>query len=296
MARPGVRELGPSLGVEVLGVDLQGELDDDTIDFLRQQFDDRSLLLFREVEIDRAYQVYLAEILMGHQPPTREEAEAGAARQGRFTISNKEPDAAAPFGRLLFHCDGMWSGEPFEVLSLYATEVEAPVVPTAFTSSVYAWETLSGDLRSRIEGLHAEHVTGPEFIHERRRRAFGDELSQGFREHQPTSTLPLVYRHPRTGRTMVLAMQGMTNEVVELDSEASEDLLELVFAHLYDPDRVYQHEWRNGDLILWDNIAVQHGRTNVTVDGPVRTFQKVGLPMPVDVQKHIIAGYQQVAS
>ena len=296
MALPHVREPGPVLGVEILDVDLSSPLEDDTIRFLRQEFDERGLLLFRDVDIDRPYQCYLSEILMGHDPPTREEAEAGAARQGNFTISNKEPDAAAPFGRLLFHCDGMWSGEPFEVLSLYATDVRPPVVPTTFASSMYAWETLPRDLRSRVEGLHAEHVTGPEFIHERRRTAFGEELSQGYREYQPTSTLPVVYQHPRTGRTMLLVMQGMTNEIVELDSEASEDLLEELFEHLYDPRSTYNHEWRNGDLIMWDNIAVQHGRPNVTLEGPARTFRKVGVPMPTDVEKHMIAKYQQVES
>ncbi len=294
MALPNVREPSPVLGAEILDVDLSSRLDDDAIEFLRREFDDRGLLLFRDVEIDRPYQYYLSEILMGHRPPTRAESEAGAALQGSFMISNKEPEAAAPFGRLLFHCDGMWSGEPFEALSLYAVDVEPPVVPTSFASSVHAWETLPDELRSRVEGLHAEHVTGPEYIHERRRQSFGEELSQGHREYQPTSILPVVYQHPRTGRTLLLVMQGMTNEIVELDSEASEDLLEELFEHLYDPRSVYDHEWRNGDLILWDNIALQHGRRNVTVEGPARTFQKIGLPIPADVEKHKIAQYQQV--
>jgi taurine dioxygenase len=161
---------------------------------------------------------------------------------------------------------------------------------------VHAWDTLPDYLRRRIAGLHAQHVTGPEFIHERRRRAFGGELSQGHREHQPTSTLPLVYVHPRTGRTMVLAMQGMTNEIEELDSEASEDLLEELFSHLYAADHVYEHRWREGDLLVWDNIALQHGRRNVTAEGPARTFRKIGLPIPGDIQSHLIAGYQNVAA
>ena len=296
MAPPSVREPSPALGAEILDVDLSSPLDQGDIAFLRRQFDERGLLLFRDVDIDRPYQCYLSEILMGHEAPTREQAEAIAVGQRGFTISNKVPEAAAPFGRLLFHCDGMWSGEPFEALSLYATDVEPPVVPTSFVSSAYAWETLPDDLRSRVEGLHAEHVTGPEFIHERRRKAFGEELSQGYREFQPTATLPVVYRHPRTGRTLLLVMQGMTNEIAELDSEASEDLLEELFAHMYEPRKVYDHEWRNGDLILWDNIALQHGRRNVTTEGPARTFQKVGLPMPADVQKHLITNYQQVES
>ena len=90
-------------------------------------------------------------------------------------ISNREEKAAAPFGRLLFHCDGMWSPEPYEMLSLYGVEVEQPTHPTLFASAVNAWEILPDDLRARLDGLHALHVTGPEYIHERRRKAFEGE-------------------------------------------------------------------------------------------------------------------------
>ena len=129
------RSLIPAFGAEIIGVDPGTWLDDDTIAFLRAAFDDRGLLLFRGVDVDRPHQFYLSELLRGLEPPTPEEAAAGAAEQDKFVISNKEPDAAAPIGRLMFHCDSMWSDEPFEVLSLYGVEVEPPVIPTLFASS-----------------------------------------------------------------------------------------------------------------------------------------------------------------
>jgi taurine dioxygenase len=97
MVRAEVQELNPAIGVEILGVDLRTRLDDVTIALLR-----------------------------GHAPPTGEEAQAGAARQGSFMISNKVEGGAAPFGRLLYHCDGMWSDEPFEVLSLLGVGWSSP--------------------------------------------------------------------------------------------------------------------------------------------------------------------------
>ena len=131
MSQLQLRELTPGFGAEIAGVDLDGPLDPDTVRFLRRAFDDRGLLVFRDAGVDRPYQYYLSTLLGGNEPPSKEESEAGAARQGGFWISNKEPDAAAPFGRLLFHCDGMWSDEPFEVLSLYAVDVQPPIIPTA---------------------------------------------------------------------------------------------------------------------------------------------------------------------
>ena len=295
MPQPQIRELSPAFGAEILGVDLSSRLDEKTVEFLRATFDDRGLLLFHGVDIDRTCQYYLSTILQGHEPPSEEDSKAGAERQGNFWISNKEPDAAAPFGRLLFHCDGMWSDEPFEVLSLYAVDVQPPVIPTAFVSSVFAWETLPETLRDRLEGLHAEHVTGPEYIHERRRQAFEDELSQPVRDTSPSSTLPVVDRHPRTGQLVLYVTQGMTKGIVELPSGESEDLLEELFDHLYRPLAVWQHHWSDGDLILWDNMTVQHARPNVTTAGPTRTLRKIGLPVPTSAEAQQVQVYQRVS-
>ena len=295
MTKPQARELHPDLGAEITGIDLSERLDDDTVRFLREVFDDREVLVFRDADIDRAYQYYLVDLLMGHEPPTEEEAAVGAAGQGKFMISNKDPEAAAPSGRLLYHCDSMWSDEPFEVLSLHAVDVEPPVPPTHWVSATYAWDTLPSDLRERVEGLNALHVPSPEYIHERRRNAFEGELIHGTRDHLPVMTAPVACRHPRTGRTMLYVTQGMTREIMELSSEASEDLLEELFAHLYAPERVYEHEWRKSDLVIWDNLATHHARPYVTREGAPRTLNKCGLPMPTNAQKHAIQSYQRVA-
>ena len=94
---------------------------------------------------------------------------------------------------------------------------------------------------------------------------------------------------------MLVVTQGMTKGILEVPSEASEDLLEEIFAHLYRPEGVYEHEWRNGDLIVWDNLAVQHGRPNVLLEGPARTLRKIGLPVPTSIEKQVVQTYQQVS-
>jgi taurine dioxygenase len=72
----------------------------------------------------------------------------------------------------------------------------------------------------------------------------------------------------------------MTNEITGQSHADSEALLEELFAHLYRADLLYEHEWRKHDLVAWDNIAVQHARPNVTLEGPVRTLRKVFAPLP----------------
>jgi alpha-ketoglutarate-dependent taurine dioxygenase len=63
-----------------------------------------------------------------------------------------------------------------------------------------------------------------------------------------------------------------------MDPVEGEALLAELFEHLYAPANLLEHRWRNGDLVLWDNLAVQHARANVQSDGPSRTLQKVFSP------------------
>jgi taurine dioxygenase len=268
------RDLTPAYGSEVTGLDPSTELDDEDIDALRAAFDERSLLLFRGLDIDDTYQQYLAKLVIGHDGPTGDGKDVDAA--DAFMVSNRENDGGAPYGRLLFHSDMMWSDKPFHVLTLYGLEVEPPVVPTLFTSAAHAWDTLPADLRSKVQGKHAVHMTGQRD----RGKEQGGELLQPIRENVQMTTQPVGLAHPRTGRTLLYVCQMMTDRIVELPPDESEALLDELFAHLYDEGVVWTHEWRQGDLVLWDNLAMQHARPDVDMDGPVRTLRKVIAPKP----------------
>jgi taurine dioxygenase len=294
MGRLQVRDLRPGFGAEIEGIELNGELDDATIHQLRRAFDDRGVLLFRGLELDRIDQAYLSELVMTKGEVSLEQAAKQAARQDSFWISNKHPGAAAPFGRLMFHSDMMWSDQPFQVLSLYGVEVEPPAVPTVFASTAHAWETLPPDLRARVDGLSAVHVTGPEGFDDRRRGGSDGRLVNPVREVIFSTTTAVGHHHPRTGRTLLYVSQGMTKEIVELPHGESEDLLEELFQHLYSPANVWQHEWREGDLIIWDNLAVQHARSDVHTDGPARTLRKIGSPIPEQARTTAVQTYAPI--
>jgi len=274
MTKLEIRDITPGYGSEVIGLDPSTELDDDDIALLRKTFDERSLLLFRGLDIDAAYQQYLAKLVIGHEGPTGDGKDVDAA--DAFMVSNRETDGGAPYGRLLFHSDMMWADNPFHVLTLYGLELEPPVAPTVFTSSAHAWDTLPDDLRSRVEDKHALHMTGQR---DRGKEQEG-ELLQPIRENVQSTTKPVANTNPRTGRTLLYVSQMMTDSIVELEPDESEELLEELFAHLYDEKMTWQHDWQQGDLVLWDNLSMQHARLEVDKDGPVRTLRKVIAPKP----------------
>ena len=92
----------------------------------------------------------------------------------------------------------------------------------------------------------------------------------------PRAVHPLVLVHPRTGTPILYVGEMQAERVVELDEQASRDLLDELLAHLYRPEHRYDHAWAVGDVVVWDNLALQHGRGAVTDDGP-RTLRRVAL-------------------
>jgi alpha-ketoglutarate-dependent taurine dioxygenase len=200
------RDLTPAFGTEVLGFDAQRPLDENTRDVLQALFDDRGLLLFRDLQLSHSDQVRLCKMLIRKEE--LEEGEAGPEIEDNFYISNKRPDSAVPFGRLQFHSDTMWADHPFEVLSLYAVDVEEPVVPTMFISAAQGWVALPDDLRARVEGLEALQTAG-----EVRRGDLSDVVITTV-ERPPTTVTRIAHRHPRTGARILYICEQMTKEVI----------------------------------------------------------------------------------
>jgi taurine dioxygenase len=260
--------LDKGFGAEVIGLDPAKEIDAETRNALRKAFDERGVLLLRGMKIDFAWQDRFCRMLIGDDAPGSTES------RKEMHVSNKEDDGLAPNGRLMFHADMMWHEEPFQVLSLYAITTEPGSATTSLTSTANAWQTLPEDLRKQVEGKHARHQTGQVY------NRGGDDLLVPKRDVEVSTIKPIPQIHPRTGKPLLYTSQQMTHNIVEMPDDKSESVLLKVFDHLYSPEMVYEHEWQTGDLLVFDNITMQHARGNVDRDGPTRTLRKVIAPMP----------------
>lgn len=276
MSKLTVKNLGPIFGSEVSGLEPRIPLDDETIRTLRALFDERGLLVFPNIKADIKFQTYLSELLIGNDVP-----DPNALRiKDDFMISNREPKGAAPYGRLLYHSDQMWSAKDrVDLISLYGKDVGQPATPTMFVSAVNAWDTLPEDLRARVKDRFAvQHYDVDTY----RKRAAGDPdvLISTYQTGEDFVTTPIAFRHPRTGRTILYVCQQTTQKIVGMSPEESDEVLEALLNHLYAPGKEFAFPWHEGDLIVWDNLALQHARPNVTVEGPARTLRKTLAPFP----------------
>jgi alpha-ketoglutarate-dependent taurine dioxygenase len=250
-----------AIGTEVLDVDLREPLAGDDLATLREHYDTRHLLLFRGQELDDAQQLaFVAQF--GPLPRDPEYAMS--------YVSNVRADGILGGGAMLFHSDLAFTPEPVLGLSLYAIEVPADGAPTNFANTVRVLERVDGALRARLDALHVVNVFDFGRPDDERMREV--DLAPG----SPVVERPLVEPHPRTGVPVVTACEMQTDRIAELDPDASEALLAELYAALYAPDNVYAHHWQVGDLLVWDNLALQHGRDDFA-DTESRTMRRVCL-------------------
>lgn len=184
-----------------------------------------------------------------------------------YLVSNKAPDGILADLELIFHHDITYVPAPFLAGCLHAIDVTPGVSATRYASGFLAYERMPQQLRDRIEGMKAVFVRPR--VADRRCRLTDAWSGDNCAIHA------LVQRQKGTGRPYVFANAYHTALICGLSEQDSDALLEELFGYLYAEDAVYEHSWANGDMVFWDNLAVQHARAKVT--GGVRTLQRVSV-------------------
>jgi taurine dioxygenase len=267
-----IRKLSPTVGSEVSGVNLMGDVSADAWAQMCKAFDETGVLVFRDIDCDVATQHRVVETLH-YGGDMSKLADIDTETYGY--VSNKEDAGGAPYGRLLYHVDMHWSEMPFQTPSLYGYEVDPGASATTFVNTVHSWTTLPEELKERVKGLTARHESGQQG---RGNTNYEKELIQPDWARSHDTVTPIAMKHPRTGQTMLYVCEQQTREIIGLPKAESDALLDTLFAHIYRPECIIEHHWRARDLVIWDNMSIQHSRHYVEGGGPVRTLRKIHAP------------------
>jgi taurine dioxygenase len=254
-----LHDLPGPLGTEVEGLDLHRALRDHEAAQLLDAFDRRHLLRFRGQEVSGDEQVRLCR----HFGPISPESSDGYGY-----VSNVRPDGILREGAIRFHADLAFTADPVHAISLHAQEVPSIGAPTLYADATGVLDRMPPSLRARLEPRSIVNVYDFTLPTDRRMRE--RDIAVG----SPTVERPMVAPHPRTGVPVVNANALQTDRIVGLDEDASEALLAELFAVLYAHDNVLVLDWHVGDLVIWDNLAVQHERPDFPALEP-RTMQRV---------------------
>jgi taurine dioxygenase len=262
-----VRQLSPALGAEIAGVDLRDPIDD----ALAQQFLDlwhrHLVILLRNQTLDEDAQVRFAE-RFGAPAKITSGRTFSAKYPSVMLISNirldGKPIGALPDGEMHFHTDQCHQEIPAKATMLYAIEIPSKGGNTLFANAYSAYETLPADLKQRIAGRRALNAYDKD----------STLRTANYDNARSSCWHPVVRTHPATGRKALYVNRLMTREIEGLPRDESDALLQKLFDHQEQPGFVYEHVWRPGDILMWDNRCTLHARTDFSA-GERRMLRRV---------------------
>ena len=250
------RPLSAALGLEVLNVDLREPLTPAQITQLRDAWHTGLILLLRDQTLAEEDQVRFAECF-GTLAKTINVHNTGS-HPAVMLISNirkdGKPIGALPDGEMHFHTDQCYVEKPAAATMLYAIEVPSVGGNTLFANAYLAYETLPAEIKRRIDGRKAINA----YDYDNASTIRGTRLREGV----PQYSHPVVRTHPATGRKALYVNRLMTIAIEGLPGAESDELLDLLFDHQEQQQFIYEHVWRVGDLLMWDNRCTLHARTD----------------------------------
>ena len=250
-----VVRLSPALGAEIRGVDASRVLPDEVFRRIEKAWHEHLVILLRGQDLGEEQQVRFAECFAPLSPiHTNHHSETNKAV---MYIGNRKKDGkivgALPLGEMQFHSDQCYRERPAMGTMLYAIEIPADGGNTLFANAYKAYEALPDDVKSRVNGRKAVQVYDYDGGVLDRRNMVEPKDGMSFAH-------PVARTHPATGRQALYVNRLMTHHIEGLAREESERILGLMFQTIERPEFIYEHRWRVGDLILWDNRCTLHAR------------------------------------
>lgn len=253
-------------GAEVRGIDLAKPVPEDAAAQLNKALDTHTILVFRDQDLTEDDQLRLADAFGGgamRSRPDEKRAETNAYARTIGLVTNirenGRPIGSLPDGELWFHFDGCFVPEPYRATLLYAVEVPDTGGHTLFADMHRAFEDLDPATRQKLRGRTCLHY----FDHENyagRAKPDPDLDQVRYARH------PAVIRHPHTGRPVLYVSPLQTARIEGMAANESEALLQKLFAYTEKSQLIYEHVWRPGDLVIWDNWGSAHARTDFPAD------------------------------
>jgi alpha-ketoglutarate-dependent taurine dioxygenase len=260
-----VQRLSDTVGAEVSGVGTE-QLASGAVDpgGVLDALEANGVLVFRDLNVQPEAQVEFCSRLgaidysEGHHPV-----------DGIYRVSldvSKNSSAEYLHSTFDWHIDGCTPlhGEcPQMATVLSAKAVADSGGETEFASTYAAYDDLDGEERERVAGLRVVHTLEAS---QRLRHPNPTEEQVARWRARPSSEHPLVWTHESGRKSLVVGASA--DHVVGMDREEGRSLLANLLDRATRPERTYQHRWRVGDTVIWDNRGVLHRALPYATDSP----------------------------
>ena len=258
-----VTPLHPTIGAEISGVDLRRLVPPEAFAAIEAAFNRHAVLVFRDQRLSDDEQIAFSKLFGPLElNPNYAYEKRRIADRAIADISNLDErgeihaaeDRRRMFnrGNQLWHTDSSFKHVPAKCSLLSAREIPPAGGDTEFADLRAAYDALPEDKKRAIEGLIVEHS----IFRSRSQIGFADFNDEIFKQLPPVQQL-LVRPHPGS-RRKTLYLASHASHVVGRPVEEGRTLIEELIAFATEPQFVYRHRWRVGDLVIWDNRCTMH--------------------------------------
>jgi taurine dioxygenase len=256
-----IRPLSPALGAEVTGVDLGAPLDDRTVEAIEDALDEHLVVVLPGQTLTPQAFVNFARGWGRPEPHVIDQFHHPEAAD-ILILSNVRRDGKSvglEDAGTYFHTDYSYLEVPSRCTMLYAIQMPLGVnFGTTWANQRRAWEDLDPAMKTRIDGLIGRHHYGNRDNLDETTRTVASPLTSGQKAKMNWVRHPIVRVHPRTGRRTLYSVSGSSFGIEGMDDAAAVKLLDELKAHATQPKYLYQHPYRVGDVVIWDNCCLLH--------------------------------------
>jgi taurine dioxygenase len=241
-------------GAEVRGVDLSDDLVPDVRAELNRAFVNHHVLVIRDQELTPPEFKKAAQVFGELLPHHRKEAHVPNHPDVYYVSNNEVVDGKRIIPGETFHTDHSNHPAPPKATTLFAVSLPSRGGDTQYVNMHNAYDDLPEATKRRIDGLKAVHVYTSKYSP----RSLGALSEESRKALPPPSVHPVVRTHPGNGRKALYLNPVRIESIVGMEDEAALRLVDELMAHATQKKYEYRHQWRPGDMVIWDNRSVMH--------------------------------------
>ena len=250
-----VTRLGEHIGAEVTGIDLRNPIDTETRRALNAAVVENVALVIRDQ--DFTPEQYLAAVSLFGEPMEQhftQYALPGCPLVHEVSNRHKDKTGKRVKHGAGWHTDHTNHVRPPKYTSLYAVSLPSAGGDTAVVNMRAGYEALPDDVRRKIQGMKTVNVFQGSAA-----ATYSGTSAEAQAERKPEPVLqPLVRTNPENGKRALYFHPVKTENIVGMSAEESQALLNDLLERAVRDEFIYRHQWRKGDMFLWDNRAALH--------------------------------------
>jgi taurine dioxygenase len=244
-----VRPLGPTIGAEIVGLDLSATLDDEVVAAIRAAWLEHLVVFFPDQRLDDDQQMAFAQRFGELTENHPVESVVGDRPEVHTIHSSKDRTD-------FWHTDVTFMSRPPAASMLRSVVVPDAGGDTMWADTRAAYDELAPQLLELCDGLTALHHD--EYYAQVVAQGGGNVWEGKKLERLLPVSHPVVRVHPETGRRNLFVNPKFTVALGGFPQRQGDALLRLLYEHMADPRFVVRYRWRPGTLAFWDNRATMH--------------------------------------